>query len=438
MGVFLAKPRIVKNLKIKMKNYNSKFKIFKNSFWLSGSQVVGRIIGFLYFIFLARSLAVDDFGVLAWVLGFVYNFYPLADFGIERLVLKKVSRAPEKADFYLEKLLPLRLILAVFSVFVSLLLALFLGVFGEKLFLVFIFAVAVIPYNLLYLLAAAENAKENFRPYAFAVVLTSFLSAGIGLVFIKMGLGLKWVLFAYCLSNIVTLWWGIRQIGHIYPLPRSPFGHLGSVFDLSFWKEILKEAWVFALIFILAVFYLRIGLVLIGLVLGDYWAGIFGAAAKFFEAGILLPQSIALALFPISSKLFVEDKKKLGKVYLKGLAVLGTLGILGGTIMFFGGKFFIPLVYGQRYLPSVKIFSLSGILMALFCLNSLPGNIIQNSEKVKKFLPLAVANFLVAAAACFWLIRRIGVIGGVWGMVIGEVFGLVVNNWFVYKILNEQ
>ena len=66
---------------------NSK-KVIKNSLWLTVSQIAGRVIGFLYFLFLARYFSVENFGILSWVLGFGYNFYPLADLGIQNYVLK--------------------------------------------------------------------------------------------------------------------------------------------------------------------------------------------------------------------------------------------------------------------------------------------------------------------------------------------------------------
>jgi len=70
--------------------------IFKNTAWMSVGQFVGRGIGFLYYIFLARYLSVSQFGVWNWVLGLGYNFYPLADFGIQRYILKHLPRNPDK------------------------------------------------------------------------------------------------------------------------------------------------------------------------------------------------------------------------------------------------------------------------------------------------------------------------------------------------------
>ncbi len=61
-------------------------KVAKNTLFLSASQVTARLIGFFYFIFLARFLGVATFGIYNFTLAFVYNFVPVADFGLERFV----------------------------------------------------------------------------------------------------------------------------------------------------------------------------------------------------------------------------------------------------------------------------------------------------------------------------------------------------------------
>ena len=78
-------------------------KIVKNSLVLVIGQLISRAIGFLYFIFLARILGVAHFGIYAWVLGFVYNFLPVADFGLERYILKYIPRNRNKTNFYLKE-----------------------------------------------------------------------------------------------------------------------------------------------------------------------------------------------------------------------------------------------------------------------------------------------------------------------------------------------
>ena len=126
------------------------------------------------------------------------------------------------------------------------------------------------------------------------------------------------------------------------------------------------------------------------------------------------------------------------RIYCQSLGLLLSLSIPIGAVMYFGGKIIIPMVYGIEYANAIPVFSLMGLLIVLFFVNSLPGNIIHNSNKVKKFVPFSFLNFLVALVGCLILIPKMGVIGGVWAMIIGESFGLVINNIFAFRILNEK
>ena len=94
-------------------------------------------------------------------------------------------------------------------------------------------------------------------------------------------------------------------------------------------------------------------------------------------------------------------------------------------------------VYGSNYLGAVPVFMILGLSFVFFFPNALAGNIIQNSDKFKRFLPWAVANFLVALILCLILIPRYSIVGAAWAVVGGEIFGLIINNWFVFRILKE-
>jgi O-antigen/teichoic acid export membrane protein len=407
-----------------------KKKVAKNSIWLSGGQFIGRIIGFVYFIFLARNLPVNDFGIYSWVLGLSYNFYPLADFGIQRYVLKHLSRDLSKSKQFLSKLLPLRFVLAVGSLLLSSLLALILGS-PTKAGFVALFGLSLIPFNLIYLYTAIKNSAEEMQVYSIATIGAVTAYSLIGAIMIQLGLGLPWLFLAYFLGNLIVL---------IGLLLQSRKLNLDTKWDWDpdFCKKVLNESWAFAFLQVIAVFYLRLSLVLVGSILGDYQAGIYGTASKFIEAGILLPQSIAIAFFPSFSKIYTENKKRLKRIYFKTLPLLALIGLVTAAAMWLIGPYLIPLVFGPEYQPAVPIFQLMGVLMFFFFINSLAGNIIQNSPKVKQFLPLRLINFLVALIAGLILIPKQGAIGGVWAMIIGEIYGLLINNFYVLKILNND
>jgi O-antigen/teichoic acid export membrane protein len=405
-------------------------KIAKNTVFLSVANIAGRLIGFFYFLLLARFLGVATFGVYNFTIAFVYNFIPVADFGLERLVLRDISRKPNKTSFYLARLLPLRLFLSLGAYLLVLLLALVLKQPLRQIGYLAIFGLFIFPHTITYLLTSFLNAKEKMKYMALSVIFGQLAVFAIGITFVLLKLPLSVIFLAgFLASSIVALTFLLKAKSWGLPL--------GWVIDKKFFLKALSQSWAFAVLLILAVFYIRISLILVGLIKGDYYTGLYGSAFKFIEATILIPQSLALALFPLSARLFLKDKKKLEKVYQKALLVLFLFSLPFVAVLGWLPMLIIKLAYGQAYLSAAPVMSLLGASLILFFLNALPGNIIQNSPQFKKFLPWAVLNFVITLVLCLILIPRYSIIGAAWAVIGGEVAGLFINNLFVWKILKK-
>ena len=405
-------------------------KIVKNTFWLSVSQIIARGIGFFYFIFLARFLGVADFGVYSFTIAFVYNFIPVADFGIDRLVLRDMAREPEKTTYFLRRLLPLRIILAAVAYILLIFFALVFGQSGKQILYLAIFGLALFPFSFSFLLISFLNSREEMKFLAGSNIFLILFTGVVGTFLVILKFPLTVLFFVYPMANFLLAGWFWLNSKKLN-LP------LGWVIDWVFWKKSLSQSWAFATILILAVFYLRLSVIMLNLIKGSIATGLYNSAFKFVEAAILIPQSLTLALFPLSSKLIISDKTKLKKIYLKALVILFLLSIPITLIFLFAPQLLVKTVYGSNYLGAVPVFMILGLSFVFFFPNGLAGNIIQNSDKFKRFLPWAVANFLVALLLCLILIPRYSIVGAAWAVIGGEIFGLVINNWFVWKILRN-
>jgi len=403
-------------------------KVAKNALFLSSSQAFSRLIGLAYFVILARFLTVEKFGVYTFTLSFVYNFIPVADFGIERLVLRDISREPEKTAFFLSRLLPLRIILATAAYSLILLLGLILKPSGPQIIYLAIFGLALFPYNLTFLLSSFLNAKEKMKYTAMVNLALILLTVLFGITFVYFKLGLEMILFSYPLANLI--------LAIILLRTSRKFGlSLGWTIDWEFWKRCLKESWVFATLTIIAVFYLRISIVAINLLKGSVATGLYGTSFKFIEGLILIPQSLSLALFPVCARLSKVDLPKLKKVYFKGIFILFLLSLPIALSFSLFAKTIITVPYGAKYLSASTTLPVFGLATILSFINALAGNIIQNSEKVKMYIPLFFSNFVFEIILCLFLIPRWGIVGAAWSVVGGEVFALVINNLLVLNIL---
>lgn len=405
-------------------------KIVKNTLVLSSANVLARVIGFFYFVFLGRILGVENFGHYNFAIALVYNFYPVADFGVERLLLRDLSKNPEQCQKYFQKIVPLRLIFALISVVLVTTFGIILSKSSFDILNIFVFSLCLIPWTFNQLIAAIGNAFEKMEIQGLVAICSTGFTALLGGLIAILGGTITQILIAAFFSNFIVSLVMInysKKLGLVFKI--DP--------DIKFWRGILRESWVFALIMIMAVFYLRSSVVLVNYFKGAYFTGIYSSAFKFIEASILIPQSFALALFPQTARLLGSDKEKLARNYLKSLAAIFAFAVFYALFFILFSPMIIKISYGSSYLEAVPVMRILSIAAIIFFLNTLPGNIIQNSNRVKKFLPFAFLNLLLVVILCLVFIPRYSIIGAAWAVIGGEVFGLVINNWFVFRILKE-
>ena len=76
--------------------------ILKQSSWLIGAQILSRIIGFFYTIFLARNLGVSDYGLFSVGLAYFSIISSFSDFGFNRYLIKEASERKYQMGITLE------------------------------------------------------------------------------------------------------------------------------------------------------------------------------------------------------------------------------------------------------------------------------------------------------------------------------------------------
>jgi len=405
--------------------------VLRNTVFLSSANIFARAVGFFYFIFLGRTLGVESFGHYNFALALVYNFYPVADFGVERLILRDLSKERGKAQDYFQKILPLRFFLALTSVFLLSLLGLFLSKNNFDRLNIFVFSLCLLPWTFNQLIAGIANAFEKMEIQSLAVVGMSLLTAILGGTVAFFGGNVTQILLAAFLANFLVSLIMFRIAGKI-----------GLEFkidvDKNFWKKSLSESWVFAMLTIIAVFYMRMGVVLINNLKGPYYTGIYSSAFKFLEATLLIPQSFALALFPQTARMLNKNKVKVGQNYLKSLRLIFVFSVFYALVFLLFSPQIIKLSYGESYLEGIKTMKGLGLVAILFFLNSLPGNIIQNTPLVKEFLWWLGGKFILNIILCLLLIPRFSLMGAVLALGLSEFYGFLTNNWFVIRILKDK
>ena len=95
-------------------NTSAKQTIFKNTFWLSVSTVVNKLLALALVIYAARVLGAEEYGQFTFALAFVSLLMIFATFGLQPIVTREFAREEEKKEeFY--SIVSLKLVLGFWS-----------------------------------------------------------------------------------------------------------------------------------------------------------------------------------------------------------------------------------------------------------------------------------------------------------------------------------
>ena len=67
-------------------------RIAKNSLVLLASNIISKILGFFYLMYIARYLGAEGFGILSFALAFTGIFSVFSDLGLGPLTVREVAR----------------------------------------------------------------------------------------------------------------------------------------------------------------------------------------------------------------------------------------------------------------------------------------------------------------------------------------------------------
>lgn len=406
-----------------------KGKIARNTIILSFSRFGSRFLVFLFGIYLARILGATDFGKFIFATSFIFSFAPLADFGMENFLLREVSRRSGERVKILGDLLYPRIAFAFLAYALMIIVAYLAGYENEDLANIAFYGLSLLPYSINYFFLAYFNAQEKVIKSSLLKIFYPSLYIFFGWLFLRLGWGYRGVILASLLANSAPVLFLLSFYHQILVKPRFIWAKV---------REVIRQTWPFAVLVFIAVVYLRIDLMILKRIEGNEAVGLYGPASTLMDTAVLIPQSFALALFPLSSRLVKNNRMKMKGVYLKGLAVLFLSALPLFLIGFFLTPILVPLLFGSEYLRSILAVQIAFLSLVLFFINALPGNVILNSKKVKGFIPLALSNLGVNVLLNFLLIPSLSFVGSAWAKIGSEVFGLIVNNLYVYKILSEK
>jgi len=367
-------------------------RVAKNTTILGIQHVAERIFAFVIFAYMAKILGPSIFGEFSLAIAFSAVAFRMTDLGLNFFLQKEIPRDKETAQQYLHSLLGLRIITAIFTVALVMLVGGVIGYSKKLLLVMFLITSGDALASLTNLFSAVFQANEKMEYDAMGSLGAKILKIILAIALLAAGYGIIEVAFVFLLSSFAHLAISFFIVSKKFVRPKPQI-------NVSLWKNALKTTYPFAFAGLFVMVYYRIDTLMLSWIKNEEAVGMYNAAYNILLGLAIVPSCFMPAIFPNLSRLYKQSQEKLKKIFKAAILLSGSLGvIITGVCWWLAGPI-IKILYGNQYLQSIATFRilLAGIVF-LFVSNVF-GNLLNATEKQKwamfSTLSMAVLNVLL-------------------------------------------
>lgn len=402
--------------------------IAKNAFYLTFGEVLSKALFFILTILIARNLGSEELGKFSFAISFVALFYVIADFGLNKLILRELSKNNNGMNQYFWPTLILKSGLAILTLIaISIVIGLTDKPMGIKILVIIAGINMILTESLCDLFRNMFISLKKIEYDSALIFIEYLIIFCAGYYFLLEGLGVKWVLIALVIGGLFRTVMSIIII-----IDKFKPTYSKEIINL---KQILIMAYPFCLTYLLATLYLKIDITMLSLMKGDLSVGIYSAATNLIFSLIILPTISMRAIFPSMSRLHAESKEAFLKscnLSLKYVSMLAVPITIGGIFL---SKQIILFVYKKEFIESSFIFQILMLFFLLYFIKWMLNNALHAANLEKKTMWSYVLGVFMNIGLNLILIPKYGPIGAAIATVITELAVVaLIYYWFVKHI----
>lgn len=392
------------------------------------AHVVSLAVGLAAAIVLSRHLGVEGFAQFNYVFAFFYFLLALNDFGVNAIVVREVSRDPERAARIVGSMLVLKLSVAALSVLVALAAVWMMG-FEPPL------RGALTLYALVLPLTAWQLPAVMFQVVG-ALEYPAAIGAANRCLGLLLMLGAAWagwgvtamvgaLVIAEAVSLTILLRYSKRLVRPVWGI------------DLALWKRILRSSVPLGVAGLLAAVINRVDFLMLERMTDLREVGVYAAAYKVTTLLEALPLMIMATLYPWMSRYAVEDRDRLRALYRKSVLLLGLLGVAVGIAVTVTAPLIVRVVFGPQFAGAAPV--LTVLVWATVCLYLAisGGNLLISMGRERLNLAILAAGAVVNVTLNIYLIPPWGALGAAWATVATFIVILLATAAAAWRVVDR-
>jgi len=403
--------------------------VARNSAFVLGSQVLLKVLAFLFNVYIVRRLGDFHFGQYSAVMAYVAIFAVFTDCGMAPYAVRQMAEDHRRTSWLLPNIVTIRLVLSLIITIVAPLSAYWFGKEHEMVLGILIASAGLLIYAFQGPLDSALTARERLDYTATFSVINQLVFWGLGVLLLINGMGFIGLIIAFLSGAAVTAVLSARA------LLKLGVDHL--VLSIRRWPRLLLDALPFGVSDVAYVFMQRFDTVLMSFVLTNAAVGWYSVPYTLINMILLIAQSIAIAMYPSMVRGYKADPESLRDVTRQSIKYLLLVCLpvaVGGTIL--ADRIIITL-YTNEFAKSIPVLQLMlWALPSLFLLELL-GRVANTMHLERAAAKANIINAGITVLLNLMLVPTLGVMGGALAMVVGrairlgQFWFLIGNDWLV-------
>lgn len=377
-------------------------KVASNTFYQLISKVITMSITFGLSILISIKYGSEGYGYFSILQSLPALFYIIADFGLNAISAREISKNVKKIEDIFSNILFLRLIISIFGVIICLILSYFLYTDEKLRFGLALASIIIVSQSLIMTTNLIFQIKLKYD--------LSSLSNTIGYIFILLGsiylieknIDLSYINFMYVIGGFITVTINLFIIYQKYI-------KINFNFEKIYIKYLVMESWPLGLMFLFSQINFRADSILLSVLsipenFGSNLqaVGVYSFPYKIFEVILVIPTFMMNSTYPLILEKYRKGeeifkaffKKTITLFFIVGIAIT-VLGYLG--IYFLESFQILQKYFSGDFLNSINILKILFLGLIIFFLSQ-PFSWLFVIKEKQKYLPVfyflaAVFNF---------------------------------------------
>ncbi len=408
-------------------------RILENSIFIYIGRIFHLFFNFFIHLFLANYFGEIAFGRLSIAIAYIGTFDTIADFGLNQIIVREISKHPDKEGDLLGTGIIFKFLLSWTAIVSLLLIMPFMGYNPETLILIAIisinFFISTKISSTRTVFESVFQARLRMGVPVLCFIIDDLLFAILILLFVRffyLDLITTAILYVVCnLPGTIIL---VTRFFKLVKITLQP--------QWQTMRYLFRECLPVAGLLLFSILTTKIDVLMLSWMKGEAEVGLYSAATRLVYPLSFLSTPLTMSLFPLLAQYYATSKEQFGKFARLGTKYVLLIGLLISVPLAFAADKIIGTFYIASYAPSAPAFQWLTVALGFMYLNFYFIDIFINAGKQKMVTFIMAVSLVVNVALNIWLIPKLSFIGAAFAKLASTVLAFILLYFLLKYILN--